>query len=84
MFAGLASFLQIILDGLVAAVNLVFSFFPDSPFQFIADSSFSSLISQVNYFVPVYEVVSICESWLVSIGIYYAYSLWARWVKAVE
>lgn len=85
LFAGLSKFIQMFLDIIVATINLLFGFFPSSPFTFLsADNQFMSLLSQINYFLPIYEFVSITEAWLVCVAGYYVYSIWARWVKAIE
>lgn len=84
LIQGLFSMFNSILDiiGLVAEtlVNLL----PSSPFNMIQNSSFSDLISQINYFLPVYEFVVIMETWLVAIAIFYLYSIFARWIKAID
>ena len=84
LFAGLSKFLQFGIDAIAATINLLFSFFPSSPFSFLSNSQFSDLLGQINFFIPVYEFVSITEAWLVSVALYYLYSIWARWVKAIE
>lgn len=84
MFKGLAAFCQGILDAICAVLNGLCSLFPASPFSLVANSAFGDLIAKINYFVPVYEFVSIAEAWLVAVGVYYAISLVARWVKAIE
>ena len=84
MFKGLAAFCQLILDALAAALSLVCSIFPPSPFTIVEHAGFADLISQINYFVPIYEMVSIAEAWLVAVAIWYGISVVARWVKAIE
>lgn len=65
-------------------VEILYSVLPPSPFTIIQNSEFSSLISQINYFLPVYEFVAILETWLVAIAVFYIYSIFARWLKAVQ
>lgn len=65
-------------------VGILYSVLPPSPFTIIENSEFSSLISKINYFLPVYEFVAILEAWLVAIAIFYVYSIFARWLKAVQ
>jgi hypothetical protein len=80
LFAILNKILEII--GLVA--NVLYSLLPSSPFTIIENTEFSSLIAKINYFLPVYEFVAIMETWLVAIAIFYLYSLFARWIKAIQ
>lgn len=84
MFKGLASFIQMFLDAIVAVLNTVCLLFPPSPFKIVADAGFADLIAQINYFIPIYEFVAIGELWLVAVGLYYAVSVVARWIKAIE
>ena len=84
MFKGLAAFVQALLDAIVVALNFVAGIFPNSPFTIIEHSGFGDLLSQINFFVPVYEFISLMEAWLVAIALYYAVSTLARWVKTIE
>ena len=65
-------------------VGVLYSVLPPSPFTIIENSEFSSLISQINYFLPIYEFVAILETWLLAIAVFYVYSIFARWLKAVQ
>lgn len=65
-------------------VGILYSVLPPSPFTIMQKSEFSSLISQINYFLPVYEFVAILETWLLAIAVFYVYSIFARWLKAVQ
>jgi len=77
------SFLQSLINLCVATLNALFSLFPNSPFHFL-QGQFGDYISQINYFVPVYEFVAVGEAWLVCVAVWYAYSVIMRWLKAVE
>ena len=86
MFAGLASFCQFFIDALVVVLNAACSLFPPSPFQAFlgGGSAFADLLSQINFFLPIYEFGAILEAWLVAVGVYYAISVVARWLKAID
>lgn len=84
MFKGLAAFCQMLLDAICAVLNGLCSLFPESPFQMVADSSFADLVAQINTVLPIYEFVAIGEAWLIAVGVYYAISIVARWVQAIE
>lgn len=73
-----------IIEVLGFMVGILYSMLPPSPFIILENSEFSSLISQINYFLPVYEFVAILETWLIAIAIFYVYSIFARWIKAVQ
>lgn len=73
-----------ILEIIGMLVGVLYSLLPPSPFIILENSEFSNLISQINYFLPVYEFVVILEGWLIAISIFYVYSIFARWIKAIE
>jgi len=76
--------LQKIINAVGAGLGLLVSLFPQSPFTFLDSSQFSDLISKINFFIPVYEFVVILQSWIVAVTVYYLYSVFARWAKAIE
>lgn len=84
MFKGLAAFVQALLDAVVVVLNFVAGIFPNSPFTIIEHTGFGDLLAQINFFVPVYEFISLMEAWLVAVALYYAVSTLARWVKTIE
>ena len=65
-------------------LSKIVGLFPPSPFRVVSMSQFNDILSTVNYFLPIYEFVVIMETYLVVIGIYYAYSYFARWLNAIE
>lgn len=83
-FKALSMFLQFLIDAVGAALGLLVGLLPGSPFNFISGTQFGELLSKINFFIPVYEFVSILEAWLVAVALYYLYSVYARWVKAIE
>lgn len=66
------------------ALNALLVLWPNSPFTFIKNSEFNDLLSKINFFIPIYDFVAIAQTWLVAIALYYLYSIYARWVKAIE
>lgn len=80
----MTGFLQGIIDLVVVTLNALFFLFPDSPFSMVLNSQFNNYVSQINYFIPIYEFVAIGEAWLVAVTVWYCYVVIARWLKAVE
>ncbi|MDD4548095.1 MAG: hypothetical protein PHI05_05105 [Bacilli bacterium] len=76
--------LQKLIDLIGLLVSLLYSLLPNSPFTIIKNSEFADIISQINYFIPIYEFIAIMETWLIAIAIWYVYSIFARWIKAIE
>ena len=66
-------------------LNAVLSIFPTSPFREFIDSLENlPFLGYLNWFVPVGKMLEIGLAWLVAIGIYYAWSVMARWVKLIS
>lgn len=75
-------FMKGLLDGLLEAVVKVF---PLSPFtEPIAELGKLPFLGYLNWFVPVGDLLKITALWLVAIGLYYLYSVIARWVKLIR
>lgn len=83
-FTGLSKFLQLLLDAIGTVLGFLIGLLPKSPFKWIQGTGFEELLGQINYFIPISDFVSMLELWLVAVGVYYLYSIWARWVKAIE
>lgn len=57
---------------------------PTSPFQpFIQEFSDLPYLGYVNYFIPISAMLKIGAAWLVSIGLFYLYSVIMRWTKLI-
>ena len=58
---------------------------PTSPFTtFISALGNIPYLSQLNWFLPVSEMVAIGEAWLLAVTTFYVVSLILRWIKAIE
>lgn len=65
--------------------GLLVSVLPTSPFQeYISDFVPPSWLGYLNWFLPVGTFLSILSAWLVAIGLYYLYSVIARWIKVIQ
>jgi hypothetical protein len=80
----LFAILNKIISAIGAVITVLYNLMPSSPFTIIENTEFAGLVAMINYFLPVYEFVAIMETWLVAIGIFYLYSIFARWIKAIE
>lgn len=75
-----------------ALANLVMKFFnallsllPQSPFVAFLDAMEKwEFLKTLNWIVPISTFISIGTAWLTAIGIYYAWSVVLRWIKAIE
>lgn len=66
-------------------LNLVTSLFPHSPFRdFIESFEGLPFLGYLNWFIPVGKMIEIGTAWLVAVGLYYLYSVIARWIKLIS
>lgn len=66
-------------------IQSIISFLPLSPFADIATEINNSLgVGWLNYFFPVGLCMHTMDAWTVAIGLYYAYTVIARWLKVIE
>ena len=58
---------------------------PTSPFaDFIDKLDKLPYLGYLNWFVPVGEMIVVATLWLTAIGLFYLYSVIARWVKLIS
>lgn len=66
-------------------LDWVLQLLPASPFVAYIDALESiPFLSWLNYFIPVSSFIAIGETWLVSVGVFYLYSIILRWIRAIE
>ncbi len=68
--------------GLLGVVlSAILSVFPTSPFTLINNSPIAAYLGNINYFIPINNMITIAEAWLICIGIFYIYQAALRWLK---
>lgn len=69
-----------------AALNIIFSLLPNSPFTNIAtyDLIISKYLSNLAWILPIKQIISILGLWLGCMLIYYIYSVVMRWIKLID
>lgn len=85
----MGNFFIVLINGLIKSLGLVLNalalVLPPSPFNIVAKNAvIEEFLGYVNYIIPIAEIISIGEVWLVSVGVYYVYSTVLRWLKAIE
>lgn len=83
-FSGIFWVLNKIIFIVGSAISFIISLLPKSPFQLVQQSQFGDFISKINFFFPIYDFLAIGQLWIIAIAGYYIYSIWARWIKAIE
>ncbi len=78
----MSAYMKELLDKLLyAVINL----FPVSPFlPAIRELGSFPYLGYLNWFMPIGNFVKIGSLWLTAIGVYYAWSVIARWVKLLQ
>lgn len=78
IFNALADLIMKFFNGLLALL-------PQSPFSaFLEAMEKWEFLKTLNWIVPISTFISIGTAWLTAIGVYYAWSVVLRWIKAVE
>ncbi|WP_411338355.1 hypothetical protein [Ruminococcus gauvreauii] len=66
-------------------LDWVLKLLPTSPFApFLDGLETLPYLGYLNYFIPVGTFLKIGAAWLVSIGLFYLYSIILRWIRAIE
>lgn len=66
-------------------LDSLLSLFPMSPFtEFINTLGELPFLGYVSWFVPVGKMLAVGAAWLAAVGIYYLYSVVARWIKLIS
>lgn len=78
-------FLEWLSNSFKTILNNIINILPTSPIVFLTrNSTISKYISYVNWFIPVYLWISMLETWLVAVMVYYIVQVILRWIKVVE
>lgn len=81
----LLQLLQSIIDVLGDFLRSVLVLLPSSPFNgFYSLTIDNEFLQVLAWIVPIKEIIATCEAWLISVGLFYLYSIALRWVKAIE
>lgn len=69
-------------------MDVIISVLPTSPFKGVIKGMESEEVQQVlsylNWFVPIKDIVVVLTGWLTAIGLYYIYVIVLRWIKAIK
>ena len=78
-------FLNWLSDKFSDIYNSMIDLLPKSPIVWLASNSKVQVyLAYVNWFVPIYLWISILETWIVAVAIYYVVQVILRWLKIVE
>ena len=81
----LLSLLQGLLDGFVVFGQGLLHLLPSSPFQSVYGLAIDNqLLNSLAWIIPIPQILSVLQAWVVSVGAFYVYSVALRWIKAIE
>lgn len=68
--------------------NSLIQVLPLSPFKGIVynleSSEVQEILSYLNWFIPINEMINILSAWLAAITLYYLYVVILRWIKVIK
>ncbi|MGE5629200.1 MAG: hypothetical protein ACM3X7_14025 [Solirubrobacterales bacterium] len=79
----LASFVNLIISALGAALVWVIGLLPTSPFNLTMSGSINNFLSGLAWIIPIGQIIALSQAWLAAVLIYYTYSAIMRWIKVV-
>lgn len=63
----------------------ILSWLPTSPIVYLqADAEIKKYLGYVNWFIPIYSIISVLETWLVCVLLWYVVQVILRWLKVTE
>lgn len=77
IFSSIAEFINELLGSILF-------FLPDSPLNLMSYEPLAPYLNFLNYVLPIQEIITFLEAWLLCITVYYVYQLVLRWLKAIE
>lgn len=81
MYLSIAQDLNALFNGFL---QRILELLPLSPFkQYISQVADIPYLGILNWFLPVSEILGVMATWLVSVGLFYLYSVVMRWVKLI-
>ncbi len=65
-------------------VNGIIDVLPKSPIVYLsANPTVSKYLSYINWFIPIYSIISLLEFWIVAIVAFYAFRFILKWTKII-
>lgn len=65
-------------------ITLIFNLLPETPFNSIYQYLNNDFFMNLNWIVPIPEILVFLVSWTTAISLYYVISVVLRWIKAIE
>lgn len=63
----------------------IIDFLPSSPIVYLESiPEVEKYLGMVNWFIPIYSMISLTEVWLLCVVLYYVVQIVLRWIKVIE
>ncbi|WP_036945609.1 hypothetical protein [Pseudobacteroides cellulosolvens] len=69
---------------LIELVARIINLLPDSPFHTVNNADVNSFLGGLNWVLPIAQMISILEAWLIVVAVYYTYQLILRWARMIK
>lgn len=69
---------------LTSALSFIVDLLPNSPFDLLDYTPIQPYLSTINYFIPLQYILDLLSAWLIAVGMYYAISVFLRWLKTID
>lgn len=76
--------LKTVSSWLVGGLKSVIDLLPDNPFKLSVPPQIETILGYVNYFIPIRLMLITLAAWTACIVVWYAASVFMRWLKAIE
>lgn len=73
--------INIVIEKLGHAIELLLSLLPDSPFLWVERLD-STVLDAINYVIPIPAIISHIQVYVMAVALYYAIRIALRWAKA--
>lgn len=77
--------LEILGDTLSSLWEKLYDILPKSPIVYLSSNDIvAKYLGYINWFIPIYSMISVLEGWLVAVSLYYIVQVVLRWAKMIE
>lgn len=76
--------INFIIDAVVLLLNSIIQFLPDSPFSTLDFSLIDPYLGNLNWLIPVGQIMTFLGFWTTGVTVYYCYTVVLRVTKAID
>lgn len=76
--------LNYVISQIGGLISLIFYLLPETPFNSIYQYLNNDFFMNLNWILPIPEILTFLVSWTTAVSLYYVISVVLRWIKAIE